>query len=280
MAAVGTTMGLGRITLSGLTRRAGSTGMPAMRVFGSYALVYAFEGRAFYQDANGMAAAVRPGDIILVFPELGHRYGPVPGESWSEFYLCFEGPVFDLWRETGILDSSRPVHHVEPVDYWLKRFQSVRGDGRAFGPMAAAMEVCRLQQAMAEALASEAAGALAPGDLNWVSRACALLERDLTHEWSMPAVARQLGTSYESFRKRFTRLVGVSPARYRETRIIEQACRLMQETDLMNKEIADRLGFCDEFHFSHRFKQLTGRSPRAFRRTWPRGTEAGTQARG
>jgi AraC-like DNA-binding protein len=269
MVRIGTSARLGKVTLSGLTRRAGSTGTPAMRIFGSYALVYMLSGRAFYQDANGVDMFLRPGDIILVFPELGHRYGPVPGDSWSEYYLCFEGPVFDLWRKAGFLDSGRPVHHVEPVEHWLKRFQSVLGGDRRPGPAPAILEVCRLQQVLAEAFLAEETGTLSPRDLDWVARACRLLEGEADQDTPMPAIAKKLGDSYESFRKKFTHLVGVPPARYRDARVIDRGRRLMQETNLRNKEIADRLGFCDEFHFSHRFKQITGKSPKEFRQTLP-----------
>ncbi len=269
MAKIVTNTGLGRLTLSGLGRRAGRTGVPTMRVFGSYALVYCFEGRAYYEDANGFRQDIVPGDMILVFPELGHRYGPRAGHSWSEFYLVFEGPVADLWRKSGFLDSTKPVHHIEPVDYWLKQFQSVLGPDRTPGLSPAVLEICRLQQVLAESLLSEETGAISPHDLDWVSRARAILEGDLERQKPMPGVARKLGVSYETFRKRFTRIVGISPARYRDARIIDQARRLMQEENLSNKEIADRLGFCDEFHFSHRFKQLTGKSPRKFRAALP-----------
>jgi len=44
----------------------------------------------------------------------------------------------------------------------------------------------------------------------------------------------------------------------------------MQGGNLTDRQIAERLGFCDEFYFSRRFKQLTGRSPRQFREELPR----------
>ncbi len=264
-----TNPGLGRVTLSGLLRKVESSGMVNMRVFGSYALVYCFEGRGYYEDTHGFTRNIVAGDMILVFPELGHRYGPGRGHFWSEFFLVFEGPVFDLWRESGFLDSARPVHHLEPIDYWLKQFQSVLGPDRTPGLSPAVLEICRLQQVLAEALLSEETQAISPHDLDWVSRARAILEADLERQRSMPGVARKLGVSYESFRKRFSRIVGISPARYRDTCIIDHARRLMQEENLSNKEIADRLSFCDEFHFSHRFKQITGKSPRKFRKTLP-----------
>jgi AraC-like DNA-binding protein len=72
--------------------------------------------------------------------------------------------------------------------------------------------------------------------------------------------------SAETFRKKFARLAGTPPWRYRMTQVIERACRLVHEGRLTNKEIAERLGFNDEFHFSRRFKQITGRSPREFRK--------------
>jgi len=269
MLRIETNSGLGRVTLWGQTRRAGATGVGRMRVFGSYALVYCFEGRAYYRDANGLQSPIRAGDLLLVFPELGHSYGPEPGRSWSEFYLVFEGPVFELWRRAGFLDARRPVHHVEPVAYWLKKFQSVLGTERSVGLVPPALEVCRLQQVLAEALAASEAGARSAEDAGWITRACGLLERDLRREQPMPVVAKKLGISYESFRKRFIRLVGVSPARYRARKVIEQACRLMQERDWSNKQIADQLGFSDEFHFSHRFKSILGRSPRRYRKTRP-----------
>lgn len=87
-----------------------------------------------------------------------------------------------------------------------------------------------------------------------------------------PAAARVaggMGVSYETFPRRFTQIVGLSPIRYRNRFLIERACRLMQETHLNDKEIAYRLGSYDEFHFSRRFKQVVGRSPTEFRKTLP-----------
>ena len=45
----------------------------------------------------GTFYAVRSrGYLIFVFPDLAHRYGPGPDETWTEMYLVFNGPVFAL----------------------------------------------------------------------------------------------------------------------------------------------------------------------------------------
>jgi AraC-like DNA-binding protein len=77
-----------------------------------------------------------------------------------------------------------------------------------------------------------------------------------------PQVARVLQMPYESFRKKFVALAGVSPGQYRARRLLERAGELLQHGQLNNRQIAARLGFCDEFHFSRQFKKHHGASPR------------------
>ena len=75
-----------------------------------------------------------------------------------------------------------------------------------------------------------------------------------------------MGMPYETFRRRFTREIGIAPARFRAERTIEAACHLLQYTGMAGAQIAERLGYADEYHFSRRFKQLRGETPTQFRR--------------
>lgn len=229
-----------------------------MRVLGSFAVVYLLSGTGRYADALGTHETVRPGDLLLLFPEVAHTYGPAVGSHWDETYIVFDGPVFELWRERGILAPAEPVFHLEPVDYWQRRFAEVSAAG--LSPLE---RVCRVQTVLADALTNYRRDPAAARDEEWLAGARALLNAG--EELYVDGVARQLGLSPETFRKRFVRLAGMPPWRYRMTRVIESACRLVHESRLTNKEIAARLGFNDEFHFSRRFKQITGRSPTQFR---------------
>jgi AraC-like DNA-binding protein len=211
---------------------------------------------------------VEPGDLLLLVPGVGHSYGPRPGQGWNELYVMFEGPAFDLWRDRGMLDRARPVRHLEPVDHWAREIESITlGLGRT-EPEHALGNVCRLLSLLAAAESGPAAAGDAE-DRQWLTRARAMLEADPTREVPLPDIASQLSLSYDGFRKRFQRLSGMSPARYRSLRSIDRACDLIAQGDLTNREIAAELGFADEAHFSHRFRALTGMTPSAFRSSLP-----------
>ena len=261
---------LGRISVVGHLRH--SRGLPCspMRVLGSYAVVYLLAGHGRFRDASGYSADVGAGDLLTLFPDVGHTYGPDGGDPWSEVYVIFDGPVFDLWRSEGLLDPGRPVRHLEPVDTWSTTFQSVSAAPRRPGAAAGVLGVCQWQNVLAAALLATDGPVADSHDDRWLARATALLDADHRREAPLEQVAGELGLSYDGFRRRFRRLAGTSPARYRSSRAIDLACELMAGGELTDRDIADRLGFCDEFHFSHRFRALTGHSPRQFRASLPR----------
>lgn len=241
-----------------------SAGTPGrgMRVFGSYALVYLVEGRGRYRDARGVNARVKTGDTILVFPELPHRYGPGRGEEWEEIYLCFTGPLFETWRREGILDPSRPLYHAEPVDEWLARLRDIAETPR---PATAAEHLDQLGR-----VTSALAGLIAPppdaagGEPDWLQQARGILASNLERELDWDWVSAQVGMTYETFRKAFAARAGIPPARYRAQSRIEAAKVLLKRQELTQAAIARSLGFHDEFHFSKRFKEMTGVSPKYY----------------
>ena len=119
---------VGGVNLAGFL--ADSSGVPEhpMRIFGRYAVVYLLNGQGRYRDKSGVDVSVRPGDLIFVFPDLPHSYGPLPDRRWDEFYIVFDGPIFHTWQETGLISVSRPVSHLEPVEYWLRRLVAAAGE--------------------------------------------------------------------------------------------------------------------------------------------------------
>jgi len=258
---------VGEIELAGMIVNGPGIDPVSMRILRRFTLVLMVEGRGYFHDDRGARLELGPGDVVLVFPEIAHAYGPVKGGEWTQVYVVFDGPQFQLWRAQGLLTPERPVLRLGEPDYWQRRLHEViqaEPSHRAGAPLRA---MGRFLQVVAEMLATDAEKVRRSGRDDWLEKSLRLLGERGAGGWRSPqAVAADVGQSYENFRKRFAQLMGESPGHYQKRRRIEWACAAIYHGGSSFKEIADLLGFCDVFHFSKAFKQEIGFTPSDYRK--------------
>ncbi len=83
---------------------------------------------------------------------------------------------------------------------------------------------------------------------------------------SAATVARALGLSETACARAYRRDTGITLNQYVHAQLVQRAAKLLLLTDLPVKEVAERLGFADEFYFSRFFKREMEYSPREYRR--------------
>ncbi|MGJ3243660.1 MAG: AraC family transcriptional regulator [Opitutales bacterium] len=237
-----------------------------MRILGECALVVSVAGSCRFLDADGSQTNFPPGTARILLPEIGHAYGPPPGRCWHQWWLTFDGPVFRLWRDLGLLAALRngcALH--QPAEAYATFREILAAAER---PESTLTAVTRLQTLLAAWIpASPGPAPAGTGEMRaWLHLAREALAAVGPDESPLPAVARSTGLGYESFRKRFRAVTGETPGKFRERKRLEQACQLLLNTRHPQKEVAHRIGYSDPYHFSRRFKKLTGRTPGAFRR--------------
>lgn len=260
---------LGTIRIGGVNQGGFGVGMPpaAPRTIPCYSMLYVTKGRGLYSDERTPWREVGEGDLILYFPGQPHRCGTRPGEFWDELWFQFEGPLFDVMCQSGLLDPRQPVHHRPNRDHWFRRFFELLPPLHLRGKVAPAVTVCRFATVLTEILTGhESAGAAPAREDGWLDSACELMVAHGKSGTRPAAVARKLGFSYETFRKKFRSAIGFAPGRYHHDSRIDRAAALLHQGRLTIKEIAAQLEFCDEFYFSRCFKRRFGQSPRDFRR--------------
>jgi AraC-like DNA-binding protein len=252
-----------------------ATGPYEARDYPHYALVLTESGRAFYEDDRLGLVEVHPGDLIVVLPGRLHHYGAQKGHAWTQLYVVFDGPVFDAWRSAGLLEADGPIWRLGQPGVWARRMQRVIDGGvsrhRALTDqpqLERLAEVCRVQELLRQAIEARERPTRPGLDAAWAEYAKQLLEADPERGPGLPLepVARRLRMSYSAFRRRFRAATSISPGRYRAERLIDRACELMHERRLADHVIAAELGFTDPAHFSRRFRQVVGLTPREYRR--------------
>ncbi|NUP08088.1 MAG: AraC family transcriptional regulator [Polyangiaceae bacterium] len=98
-----------------------------------------------------------------------------------------------------------------------------------------------------------------------VARAVAELRNDLRREWDVDSLARAVGVSRATLARRFIEATGAPPMAYRATLRVEQARRLLHDTELTNQQIASAVGFATVQAFQRAFRRHTGNTPAAVR---------------
>ena len=87
----------------------------------------------------------------------------------------------------------------------------------------------------------------------------------LGHPWDSQALARESGLSFEHLRRLCLKEIGRTPMNHLTHLRIQQAVRLISETDVKLAAIAQQVGFANGNSFSSAFKKSTGFAPSHFR---------------
>jgi len=97
-------------------------------------------------------------------------------------------------------------------------------------------------------------------------RARDAMDRAYAQPLDVPALARIAHVSEAHFSRIFRATFGETPHRYLQRRRVERAMFLLRETDLSATDICFKVGFESPGTFSRTFRDIVGRSPRAYRK--------------
>ncbi|BBI32085.1 helix-turn-helix domain-containing protein [Cohnella abietis] len=92
------------------------------------------------------------------------------------------------------------------------------------------------------------------------------LQRDYSDIWTVERMAETANIGRWQYTRLFKEITGQVPLQYLSDIRIKQAKHLLQATDDRLFDIAQNIGFGNEFYFNRRFKQTVGLSPGQYRR--------------
>ncbi len=98
-----------------------------------------------------------------------------------------------------------------------------------------------------------------------VMAAMNLIQTRYAQSWTVDRLAKEVHLSASRFSHLFCQGAGKGPMRYLEEHRVEQAKALLLSTNMAVGAVAVEVGYENPYHFSTRFRAVTGQSPRAFR---------------
>ncbi|GAB2512997.1 AraC family transcriptional regulator [Nocardia heshunensis] len=112
-----------------------------------------------------------------------------------------------------------------------------------------------------------------PSDRGWVAAlndpavhaALQAMHAEPATAWTVQTLAARAGLSRSVFAQRFTATVGTGPLNYLTWWRMTSAARLLRESDVLLRVVAEKSGYTSEFAFAKAFKREFGVAPGQFR---------------
>lgn len=192
-------------------------------------------------------------------------YYPENGRApWEFVYLSFLGPTATaMTRE--FVRRHGPVFHLPPdscIAAEIMAWQKYDKHEVRITPAEGARLIAGLFTALSQSKVS-----LSQSDAGFVlAQETRRLVRKHLHQFcNVKSLSAQLGVSREHLSRVFKEQTAQTPYQYLQRQKMLEACRLLKETRLTQKEIAAKMGYNVPAHFTRAFKRIMRLAPRRFR---------------
>ena len=91
------------------------------------------------------------------------------------------------------------------------------------------------------------------------------LDEHYMNDVTLESLSSSIFVSKFHLSREFKKEVGISPIKYVISKRVNEASRLLLETNLPIKDIAIQVGYPNSAYFSQTFKRVTGKTPSEFR---------------
>ncbi len=223
------------------------------------------EPKSLLEIAGAEPVQCKPNEVIFIPAGIAHRHSDIAGSPtyqalWIHFRMRILGSLdlmsfYDvppvIMKNTCLKQKMLDLVNLpENLDF----FDSVRQQLLGF-------------DLVSELLRYSKRNRLPPswrGDMERLMPVFQLIAAHPAERIPLSRLARKVNLSPSRFLALFHQTAGCPPGRFRENERFRQACALLQKDELKLSEIAEKLGYCDEFHFSRKFKQSSGINPKNY----------------
>ena len=234
------------------------------RYFEFYSLSHMHDGAGRLWLGPDKEIDVKAGQCVMICPQSVNRYGGVNGQVYDEDSIRFAGPVADMMRKTGIIKDGvfefGEARRLLPV---IKLVSDPARDSQINANIA-------FQKLLIDIYNENKLQNVVKSDVV-LDKLIETIKEQIDRWWTVSEMSDFCNLSNDQFRRVFFKRTGMLPKIYIDRLKIQKAGELLMSNRFKITEIAAQLGYVDQYHFSRRFKKITGLSPRKYRKVFTLG---------
>lgn len=202
------------------------------------------------------------GDLFLAKPNQVIVYTAHPTTPWEYYWVGFNGGIAAYLVQQLPFTEDMPVVKAQQPEVLRQSLHNIylaKGNEAHHSARMAGYLYLFLADLMQQ---TNKAAKKAP-DLaaQYVISAIQFIQFNYSQDIGVDDIARAVGVSRSHLYRVFIASLGQSPIEYLTEFRIQEACTLLQTTNLSVAEVAYSVGFLDQFYFSRIFKKIKGVPP-------------------
>lgn len=233
-----------------------------------FVFIYCVEGRGWFK-INNERYQVEKNQCFILPAHTPHCYGSDEESPWTIYWIHFKGKVAERYalnllkpkeinpsvysRISGRLELFEEIYHTfemgyskENLLYTCSAFHHFLGT------------ICYLQ--------TYRRAANNQIEENLVDAAIHYMQESISKKLTLAEIANHVGYSVSHFSSIFNEQTGYSPLCYLNQLKIQQACHLLDFTDMKINQVCYKIGIEDCYYFSRLFSKVMGMSPREYKK--------------
>lgn len=243
-----------------------------------YVLIYCIDGNGWY-SLRGKTYQVASNQYFILPAGIPHEYGATEGERWTIYWVHFRGEHADIYAEGA--DKPQDVRvalnsNINNRNNIFEEILSTLHDGEGIEDLRYASSLLHYYLASLRYLRqyrNTARYNTNNSNLSFsnnknkevVDAAIHFMKENIERRITLQDILDYVGYSSTHFSTLFKKQVGDSPLAYFNRLKIEQACHMLQTTNLHINQICYKVGIEDSLYFSRLFSKMMGMSPSDYR---------------
>ncbi|MFA6715500.1 MAG: AraC family transcriptional regulator [Victivallaceae bacterium] len=234
-----------------------------LRRFSFFVVTHLVGGDGVYaSDESGRWIDLEPGWGILASPFHSNSYGG-KNKSFIEDSIAFNGRTAHALFEAGILKDGLVYIGTErrllPIINKLRK-----------GTLSALLEANAMLQNLLFSLSHERSSQQPLSAGRKIEHLLLEIQDTTAKWWTVAEMAEYCNISENYLRTLFRQRTGLSPKEYVDNLKMNRAIEMLNNPQIKIYEIAERLGYVDNYHFIRRFSKILGQPPGKYRRNMRR----------